>query len=145
MSVGIPRADLDRFTAREAGGMQAAPDLLPGLVAEGLAEGEPDAIDEPLLGAVPGGLEPVSGILLLEQQHAPGRQPLAHGTKEGIPSRPRQPVEHVENRHRVEGAAGSVGGAGHGPHPGTSKGEEDLSQVRFQGERTEGSPRKGKM
>ena len=67
--MGVPRADLDGFEALEAGLEEAVADLAPGLVAEGLAQGQPDAVGDPLLGAVPELLGPVLGVQLLDQEH----------------------------------------------------------------------------
>ena len=90
-------------TINEYGPSETLLDLSARLVAERLAEGEAEeAVRDPLLSAVPGELQPILRIELLDQENAVLREEGVRAREERIPLGSRNAVEHVEHRHEVE-------------------------------------------
>src|SRR5512146_833173 len=95
--------------AGEACARQPLRELRSSLVAEALAEREPEKpVPEPLLGTVPGELQAVFGVELFDEQQAAGSEPGACSGKQRVPLPGRNPVENVEDRDEVELACDGV-------------------------------------
>jgi hypothetical protein len=140
MRVRVPAADGQRFKALEADAGETLPDLLPGLVGEGVAEGHAEEVRDLLLGAVPERLRAVLGIDLLEEEDASRCQALIGVPEQRVPAGQGDAVEDVEDRHGLEGPGQRIGIPGDKVHPRVAIGRQDLARIRLDGDRARRGP-----
>ena len=132
--VRVEAADVLHRAALEAAPLQARQHPARRLVVEAAAQSQAQkVIRHPLLGPVPGRLEPLIRVHLLDQQQPARTQAIADRHQQAVAIVDRYPVEHVVEGHQVVAARDGVDQAGDHQHPRVLEHGQRLAQVGLDG------------